>query len=70
MIYFHEDQRYELYDLSNDIGEQNNLASKEASKLSELIVLLSEYLISVEAQMPRDKETQIQIPYPTTKELF
>ena len=70
LIYFHEDQRYELYDLSNDIGEQNNLASKEASKLSELIVLLSEYLISVEAQMPRDKETQIQIPYLNTKELF
>jgi arylsulfatase A-like enzyme len=70
LIYFHEDQRYELYDLSNDIGEQNNLASKEGSKLSELIALLSEYLISVEAQMPRDKETQIQIPYHTTKELF
>jgi len=33
LIYYHEDGRYELYDLQNDPGEQTNVASKNAEIL-------------------------------------
>ena len=65
LIYFHEDQHYELYNLSQDIGEQNNLAMIQPSKVNELAAILSAYLIRVEAQMPRDKISQVYIPFPS-----
>ena len=65
LIYFHEDQHYELYNLFHDISEQNNLALIQPSKVNELAAILSAYLIRVEAQMPRDKISQVQIPYPS-----
>ncbi|MDG1023785.1 MAG: sulfatase [Flavobacteriaceae bacterium] len=65
LIYFHEDQHYELYNLFHDISEQNNLALIQPLKVNELAAILSAYLIRVEAQMPRDKISQVQIPYPS-----
>ncbi len=65
LIYFHEDQHYELYNLSQDISEQNNLAMIQPSKVNELAAILSAYLIRVEAQMPRDKISQVYIPFPS-----
>ena len=69
LIYFHEDQHYELYDLGNDIREQNNLLVNEGLKAKELAIVLKDYLISVDAQMPRDKVSQRQIPYYSIDEL-
>lgn len=45
--------RLELYNLADDIGEQNNLAAKMPQKTAELYQLLASYLESVNAEEPR-----------------
>lgn len=45
--------RLELYNLADDIGEQNNLAEKMPDKAKELYQLLSAYLEAVNAEEPR-----------------
>jgi len=37
----------------------------QPSKVNELAAILSAYLIRVEAQMPRDKISQVYIPFPS-----
>lgn len=64
LIYYHKDQRFELFNLDADIGEQKNLANKELEKLQELAKSLTNYLKSIDAQMPIDKKNGKQIPYP------
>jgi arylsulfatase A-like enzyme len=64
LIYFHKDTHFELYNLENDIGERNELSSKENDKQKELSVLLADYLRDVDAQMPTNKITGKQIPWP------
>jgi arylsulfatase A len=46
-----EDQSVELYDLSNDIGEENNLADTNRERAAQLTKRLSDWRISVGAQM-------------------
>ena len=71
LIYYHEDQRFELFDLEADIGEQHNLAAREPDQVNALAKELSDYLISVNAQMPLDKQSGQPVPLPgvKTKEL-
>lgn len=64
LIYYHEDQRFELFNISNDIGESTNLAGEENEIMRELAKELGEYLRSVEAQMPTYKESGEQVPWP------
>ena len=49
MIQFLGTDKIELYNLKNDISEENNLATKETSKTAELLTLLKswkkEYLV-------------------------
>ncbi|UCF14283.1 MAG: sulfatase [Phycisphaerales bacterium] len=52
LLEYLEDGRLELYDLSKDIGEKNNLASKMPQKAKQLRENLHEWRRSVEAQMP------------------
>jgi arylsulfatase A-like enzyme len=52
LIEFFEDGRLELYDLSKDIGEQNDLSRKEPEKANQLHALLVAWRKSVRAQMP------------------
>jgi arylsulfatase A len=52
LIEFYEDGRLELYDLSKDIGEENDLSEKEPEKTRELHHMLAVWRKSVEAQMP------------------
>ena len=63
-IYFHEDQKVELFNINKDIGETENIASSQPEKTREMAQILSEHLISVNAQMPSDKETGQTIPLP------
>lgn len=44
LIRFDEGTKYELYDLSQDIGEQTNLAEEKPEMVSELDALLTEWL--------------------------
>lgn len=68
LIYYHVDSSMELFDLNEDIGETNNLVEEQPEKAKELAKILSDYLRSVEAQMPSKKDTGEVVPFPD--ELF
>ena len=53
LIHFYEDSRNELYDLSDDLGEQRDLSRKWPERAQELERDLFAYLESVEARLPR-----------------
>jgi arylsulfatase A len=55
LLEYFEDNHIELYDLSNDIGEQNNLAKKMPEKAEELRKNLGDWRRAVNAQMPTKK---------------
>ena len=63
-IYYHLDQRMELFNLKDDIEEAHNLVTIQHNKTEELAKILSDYLIKVEAQMPTDKKTGKKIAMP------
>jgi arylsulfatase A-like enzyme len=52
LLHFFEDNRFELYNLKDDISEENDLASKMPEKVAELRSLLSKWLNEVGAKMP------------------
>ena len=52
LIEFYDDMRVELYNLQNDIGEQNNLAAKMPDKVEQLRSRLHAWRKEVGAQMP------------------
>ncbi|MFQ5810833.1 MAG: sulfatase/phosphatase domain-containing protein, partial [Armatimonadota bacterium] len=56
LIEFYEDGALELYNLREDIGEENNLAGKAPKKAAELRERLSEWRKSVNAKMPTPNE--------------
>ena len=64
LAYFHFDQRYELYNLAEDIGESTNLVEQYPEKRQALASTLSNHLISVNAQMPRYKDSGELVPLP------
>ena len=53
LIRYHEDGREELYRLSKDIGEQNDLAKSEPAKVSELSQRLDKFLKETGARIPQ-----------------
>jgi arylsulfatase A-like enzyme len=54
LLEFFEDNRIELYDLGEDIGEKNNLAGKMPEKAKELHKLLKDWRKSVNAKVPME----------------
>jgi arylsulfatase A-like enzyme len=53
LLEFFEDNRVELYNLKQDLGEKNNLAKRNPAKTAELYSLLSGWRKNVNAPMPR-----------------
>lgn len=51
LIQYFEDNRYELYNLKEDIGETNDLSSKNSEKLNELKKMMEGWRKKVGAQM-------------------
>lgn len=51
LLHFFEDNRLELYDLANDIGESKNLVSEKPELTKELYVMLDNWRKRVDAQM-------------------
>lgn len=49
---YFEDGQLELYNLKDDIGEKNNLASTQADKTTELLQLLEEWRTNTSAPVP------------------
>jgi arylsulfatase A-like enzyme len=64
LIYYHADQSFELFNITEDIGEQTNLAKTENEIKAELAAELGQYLRSVDAQMPTFKESGKTVPWP------
>ena len=64
LIYYHKDRSFELFNLEEDISEENNLVSSNPNKLKELAQKLTDYLKSVDAQMPIDKATGQLVEWP------
>jgi arylsulfatase A-like enzyme len=55
LIEFFEDQHLELYDLSNDMGEQVNLAASMPDRARELHEQLQDWRASLHAPLPRPR---------------
>ena len=52
LLHFYEDDHDELYDLSKDLGERNDLAMQRLADSKALREKLDRYLAAVEAQLP------------------
>ncbi len=57
LIYYYDDQRFELFNVAKDIGEVHNLADDYPDIRNELADELRTYLNSVSAQFPIDKRS-------------
>ena len=55
MIYFYEDESYELYDLSKDLSEQNDLSRKRPALAKSMKKELMKILNSANARFPERK---------------
>ncbi len=64
LIYFHQDQHMELYNLKMDIGETKNLMDVHPGKVGELSKVLSQHLRKVDAQFPSYKKSGAPVPFP------
>ena len=64
LIYWHVDQKMELYKIREDISEKNDLAGEENNKLNELAGILSDFLRETGALMPTYNETGNPVPHP------
>jgi arylsulfatase A-like enzyme len=52
LVYFFEEDRYELYQIDKDPQEKNDLAKQEEAKLDELKKLLNDWVQEMGAQSP------------------
>ncbi len=66
LIYSHDKLELELYNLEEDISEQNNLVTENIKVTRELSQKLTVYLNKNNAQMPLLKETGLQIDWPNS----
>lgn len=64
LIYHWENQKRELYNIKNDIGERTDLASSEPEILEELSQDLTDFLKKTNAQRPVYKSSGQPCPYP------
>ena len=64
LIWHYADQRAELFNLKDDIGETTDLIEKEPVKATALREELREYLQSVEACIPISKSTNNHFKLP------
>ena len=64
LIHWYKDGKNELYNIAEDIGENQNLASQHPDLVKRLSKKLGNYLKSVNAQLPIDKTTNCQCKYP------
>ena len=64
LIYWYKDQHFELFNIEEDIGENNDLAKKYPQKVNELALKLGSYLRTVSAQRPTFKKSGNPAPWP------
>jgi len=56
LIFYHNTEEVQLYNLKEDIGESEDLAAKDPDKTEEMFAELNEWLVETNAQMPRKME--------------
>ena len=61
IIYFYDRERWELYDLSADVGERNDLAQRHPERLRELARTFAQRLEEMGAQYPTVSATGKQV---------
>lgn len=64
LCYGYEDEKIELFDMDNDLSEQNNLLEQEPEMAAKLCTQLRNYLKGVNAQTPLDRKTRKALAYP------
>jgi arylsulfatase A-like enzyme len=64
LIYHHVDRKLELFNLTDDISEENDLFKENPPKAKELAQLLTDHLVETGGQMPIDKATGNPVEYP------
>jgi len=52
LIYYHEDERYELYNIAEDIGEHNDLLAKHPERVAAMRATLTKWLEENGAKFP------------------
>lgn len=57
-IYFYDEERWELFDLANDLGEARDLANVERDRLAVLANRLRSRLVSLDVPWPVDRATR------------
>ena len=60
LIQFFEDQRIELYNLNEDLGETNNTAEKETAIRDRLLKQLKDWQREIEAPIPTEKNLDFE----------
>ena len=64
LVYFHLNQAFELYNLKDDISEEQNLAFEFPDKVLMLAQELTDHLVKVDAQMPTYRFKKTAVPWP------
>jgi arylsulfatase A-like enzyme len=64
LVYDHRTAALELYNLKDDLGEQQNLATQQPDKVKQLALLLTKQLKAWDAQMPTFKKTGKPVAWP------
>ncbi len=57
LIWYHEDQSLELYNVQQDIGEQNDVAARFPERVGKMKTELDRWLQETEARMPTENES-------------
>jgi arylsulfatase A-like enzyme len=65
LIYWYEAGQFELYNLTDDIGERNNLINSHRQIAERLANNLRQWMIAVDAQRPLRKDSGEMLPLPT-----
>ena len=64
LIYFHKTGELELYNLKEDISENNELSKQFPDKRKAMAALLTQVLKNRKAKMPTLKSSGLPIPWP------
>lgn len=68
LIYFYKDQKWELYNLEEDIGEENNLIEKEKKISGNLSDKMNAFMQEAGAQTPVSRKTGKPVALPKISE--
>jgi arylsulfatase A-like enzyme len=64
LLYYYENEQWELYNLHEDIGEHQNLIQSHVNIANKLAQKLVRWLKETNADLPRDKETKKEVELP------